>query len=83
MMSPTATKDLQRPLTGATLCALMGATGAAAAIPFIPPFVDATASRLTTFPYEHGQSLPPHAHILQPSLSVPCQKPHSCMAAQD
>ena len=68
MISPTATKDLQRPLTGATLCALMSATGAAAAVPFVPPFVDATASKLTTFPYEQVWSVSPQRCEAQPSL---------------
>ncbi len=57
MMSPTATKDLQRPLKGAALCACFGTTGAAAAIPFVPPFVDATASKLTTFPCKQSQKV--------------------------
>ncbi len=58
-MSPTARNDLQRPLKGAARCACFGTAGAtAAAVPFTPPFVAATASKLTALLCKHhGQCL--------------------------
>ena len=49
MMSPTATKERQRALTGAGRCDTFGTAGAPMAIPFDPPLVFAAPAKLTTF----------------------------------
>ena len=49
MMSPTATKERQRPLTGAGRCDTFGTAGGPMAIPFAPPLVSAAPAKLTAF----------------------------------